>query len=113
MTTIRSIILLTALQEARELSKSHELEILKRDVEQLQSLKEQLKEANKRIREYEYRDFDFERAKRDAEILQREKDTVLLKLKRHEQEAERTQRVFKEHIAELEARTTEEPFNMR
>lgn len=93
------------LQEARELSKTHELEILQRDVEQLHSLKDQLKEANKRNREYEYRDFEFDRTKRELEILQREKDTLGMKLQRREQEADRSQRAFKDRIAELEARS--------
>ncbi|QIW99698.1 hypothetical protein AMS68_005216 [Peltaster fructicola] len=100
--------------EAREVDKIHELEILQRDLEQLQSLREQLKEANKRIREYEYRDFEFERSKRDAEILKREKDTMMMKLQRQEQDAERSHRAMKEHIAELEARSPSiESFGVR
>jgi hypothetical protein len=47
--------------EAREWHKSHELELLQRDVSQLQEVQEQLREAGQRICEYECREFEFER----------------------------------------------------
>lgn len=89
--------------EARELSKSHELELLQRDMNQLQDVQEQLREASRRMREYEYREFEFERAKREAEILQNEKETLQIKMARREQDAERMKRAYASRIAELEA----------
>ena len=71
--------------EARELSKSHELELLQRDMDQLQDVQEQLREASRRMREYEYREFEFERAKKETEILQNEKETLQIKMARREQ----------------------------
>lgn len=89
--------------EARELSKSHELELLQRDMDQLQDVQEQLREASRRMREYEYREFEFERAKREAEILQNEKETLQMKMARREQDAERMKRAYASRISELEA----------
>lgn len=90
--------------EARELNKSHELELLKRDMGQLQDVQEQLREAGQRMREYEYREFEFERAKRETEILQNEKQTLQMKLSRREQDSERLKHAYTSRIAELEAR---------
>ena len=89
--------------EARELSKSHELELLQRDMNQLQDVQEQLREASRRMREYEYREFEFERAKREAEILQSEKETLQIQMARRGQDAERTKRAYANRVAELEA----------
>ncbi|KAK4494729.1 hypothetical protein PRZ48_014085 [Zasmidium cellare] len=89
--------------EARELNKSHEVEMMKRDMEQLQKLQARLKEAQTRLREYEYREFDFEQAKREQELLQSEKETLLMRLQRQEQDRDRTKKMFTERIAELEA----------
>lgn len=89
--------------EARELSKTHQLEIIKRDLEQMRQLQSQLQDAQHRLGEYEYRDFEFERAKREAEILEHEKGTLQMRLQRHEQERERTKRAHLEKVAELEA----------
>lgn len=89
--------------EARELNKSHEVEMMKRDMEQLQKLQARLKEAQTRIREYEYREFDFEQAKREQELLQSEKETLQMRLQRQEQDRERTKRMYANRIAELEA----------
>ena len=90
--------------EARELNKSHELELLQRDMGQLQTVQAQLHEAGQRMREYEYREFEFERAKRETEILQNEKKTLQLKLNRREQDSERLKHALTSRIAELEAR---------
>ncbi|KAF2162615.1 hypothetical protein M409DRAFT_58036 [Zasmidium cellare ATCC 36951] len=89
--------------EARELNKSHEVEMMKRDMEQLQKLQARLKEAQTRLREYEYREFDFEQAKREQELLQSEKETLLMRLQRQEQDRDRTKKMFTDRIAELEA----------
>ena len=56
------------------------------------------------MREYEYREFEFERAKRETEILQNEKKTLQLKLNRREQDSERLKHALTSRIAELEAR---------
>jgi hypothetical protein len=90
--------------EARELNKSHELELLQRDMSQLQDVQEQLREAGQRIREYEYREFEFERAKRETEILQNEKQTLQMKLSGREQDSDRLKHAYNSRIAELEAR---------
>lgn len=89
--------------EARESNKKHELEILQRDVEQLQRLQARLTEAQRKVREYELREFDYDHARRELEIVQSEKDTLQLRLHRHEQERERMQRAYSERIAEIEA----------
>lgn len=89
--------------EARELNKSHELELLQRDMGQLQDVQEQLRDANRRMREYEYQEFEFERAKREAEILQNEKETLQMKLTRREQDSERLKHAYTSRIAELES----------
>lgn len=89
--------------EARELGKSHQLEMMNRDVEQLQKLQKQLTEAQRKVREFEYREFDFDQAKREMEILQSEKETMQMRLQRHEHERERTKRVYADRLAELEA----------
>jgi hypothetical protein len=90
--------------EARELNKSHELELLQRDMTQLQDVQEQLRDASQRIREYEYREFEFERAKRETEILRSEKQTLQMKLSDSEQDSDRLKHSYTNRIAELEAR---------
>jgi hypothetical protein len=90
--------------EARELNKSHELELLQRDMSQLQNVQEQLREAGQRMREYEFREFEFERAKRETEILQNEKQTLQMRLSGREQDAERLKHAYTSRITELEAR---------
>jgi hypothetical protein len=86
------------------LNKSHELELLQRDMSQLQNVQEQLREAGQRMREYEFREFEFERAKRETEILQNEKQTLQMRLSGREQDAERLKHAYTSRIAELEAR---------
>lgn len=76
---------------------------MQRNLDQLRTLQDQLKDATKRLREYEYRDFEFDRAKREADISQKEKETLQMKLQRREQEADRAKRAFSDRIAELEA----------
>lgn len=95
--------------EARELNKSHELELLQRDMAQLQNVQEQLREAGRRMREYEYREFEFERAKREAEILQNEKETLQMKLTRRQQDSERLKHAYTNRIAELESQIDSVP----
>nr|POF16311.1 tuberous sclerosis 1 protein like [Quercus suber] len=89
--------------EARELNKSHQIEIIKRDLGQMRKIQSQLQDAQQRLGEYEYRDFEFERAKRESEILQHEKETLQIRIRGHEQERERTKRAHSEKVAELEA----------
>ncbi|KAM0715910.1 hypothetical protein Q7P37_008424 [Cladosporium fusiforme] len=95
--------------EARELNKSHELELLQRDMGKLQHAQEQLRDANRRMREYEYQEFEFERAKRETEILQNEKQTLQMKLTRREQDSERLKHALTSRIAELEAQMDSSP----
>ncbi|EME40958.1 hypothetical protein DOTSEDRAFT_74497 [Dothistroma septosporum NZE10] len=89
--------------EACEVNKSHQLEVMKRDLEQLHKLQKQLTEAQRKVREYEYREFDFDQAKREMEILQSEKETMQMRLQRHDHERERTKRVYADRLSELEA----------
>lgn len=90
--------------EARELNKSHELDLLHKDMSQLQDVQAQLREASQRLREYEFKEFEFERAKRDIEILQNEKHTLQMKLSGRDQDSERLKNAYTSRIAELEAR---------
>ena len=103
-TEVKQIRELLVACEARELNKSHELELLQRDMSQLQDVQEQLRDAGQRMREYEYREFEFERAKRETEILQNEKQTLQMKLSGREQDSERLKHAYTSRIAELEAR---------
>ena len=89
--------------EARELTKSHELQLAKRDLEKLQETQTQLQEAKRRLREYEYRDFEFEHTVREKDILENEKQLLQLKIQRYEDDRERTKHAFSERLAELEA----------
>nr|OQO28229.1 hypothetical protein B0A51_07292 [Rachicladosporium sp. CCFEE 5018] len=90
--------------EARELSKSHELELIQRDVAELKSVQQQLREATRRLREYEYQEFEHQRGKREIEILQNEKDTLEMQLTRRVTEFDRMKRAYTDRIAELDAR---------
>jgi hypothetical protein len=103
-TEVKQIRELLVACEAREWHKSHELELLQRDVSQLQEVQEQLREAGQRICEYECREFEFERAKRETEILQNEKQTMQTKLSRRDQDSERLKHAYTSRTAELEAR---------
>lgn len=103
-TEVKQIRELLVACEARELNKSHELELLQRDMSQFQDVQEQLREASQRMREYEFREFEFERAKREIEILQNEKHTLQMKLSGREQDSDRLKHAYTSRIAELEAR---------
>lgn len=89
--------------ESRELSQTHQLEIMKRDMESFERLNTDLLEAQRKIRLFQFREFDFEQAKRDVELLNGEKDTLILRLQRHEQDRERMRKVHAERVAEFEA----------
>ena len=88
--------------EARELNKSHQLEMARREVDDRHKLESQLQDSQRRIREYEYREFDFDQAKREQEILQSETETLQMKMHRLEQDRERMRRVYTDRVAELE-----------
>lgn len=89
--------------EARELNKSHKLEIVQRDVALLEETRENLHQAQRKLREFEYKEFEFEQNKRDQEILQSEKETLEMKLRSREQELERRKKAFADKTAELES----------
>lgn len=89
--------------EARELQTAHELEIVKRNLGQLKNLETQLDEARRKIREYEYREWDFDQAKREHEILQSEKETLQMRIRRQEQDFQRTKQMYSERLVEMEA----------
>lgn len=88
--------------EARDLNKSHELQLVKRELEKLQETQTELHEMKRRVREYEYKDFEFEHTLREREILENEKQLLQMKLQRYEDERERTKRAFAERLADLE-----------
>lgn len=88
--------------EARELNKSHQLELAQRDLEEVQKLKPQLKHAQRRIHEYEYHAFEYESASRLKEIAERENKALQAALQRHEDDHERLKRAYSAKITELE-----------
>lgn len=77
---------LLSASEARELNKSHQLELMERDLESLADVQRQLKEARHKIREFEYREFEMGQAQREAELLLSENVTLQTKLQRLEQD---------------------------
>lgn len=89
--------------EARELRTSHDLEMAKRDLEHVKQLEQQLDEARHKVKKLEYREWDFEQGKRDQEFLVSEKETLQMRVRRQEQDLERTKRMYSDRIAELEA----------
>jgi hypothetical protein len=89
--------------EARELRTSHDLEIAKRHLEQLAKLEAQLGDARNKLKQYEYREWDFDQAKREQEMLQNEKETLSMRIRRQEQDLDRTKRMYSDRITELEA----------
>lgn len=99
--------------EARELRTSHDLEIAKRDVEQLKRLQEQLEEAKQKVRQSQYREWDYDQAKREQELLQSEKETLQMRMRRQEQDLERTKRMYSDRIVELEAQIGDSGFQTR
>ncbi|KAK6385305.1 hypothetical protein LTR65_009231 [Meristemomyces frigidus] len=89
--------------EERELKKTHQLELVKRDLEKMQDLQRELKDAQQRLRAYEYREFEMDRATRENEILQHEKDALQMRVQRHQQDHDRSRRAYSDKLAELEA----------
>lgn len=78
--------------EARELNKSHQLELAQRDLDELSSIKDQLQHALRRLHEYEYREFDFETAIRERDILKGENETLHTRLQRNDDQSEPSRR---------------------
>lgn len=89
--------------ESRELNKTQQLELVKRDLECMEELQRRLDAAERKIREYEYREFEMQQAKREMEILYHEKETLQMRVKRHQHDAERARRAYADKISELEA----------
>lgn len=90
--------------EARELNKSHQLELAQRDLEQLQKTQAQLQHSQKKVRDYEYREFEFDSTKRQKEILQRENEDLQSRLQQQEGDRERLRQAYANKISELENR---------
>ncbi|TKA77432.1 hypothetical protein B0A55_04827 [Friedmanniomyces simplex] len=88
--------------EHRELQKSHHLELVKRQLENMEDVQKKLEGAQRKLREYEYREFEMEGAKREMEVLVHEKESLLLRVQRQQHEHERCRRGFAERVAELE-----------
>ena len=89
--------------EARELNKSHQLELAQRDVEEMKKVQAELQDARHRIHEYEYREFEFETATRERDILKNETDGLRMRMQRHEDDRERIRHAYSKRVAELES----------
>lgn len=81
---------LLSASEARELNKSHQLELMERNMESMTDLQKQLKEARQKIREFEYREFEMMQAQKEAEFLQSENGALQGKLDRLEHDREQS-----------------------
>ena len=90
--------------EARELNKSHQLELAQRDLEQFEKVRAQLHHAQRKVHEYEYREFEYDSTKRQKEILQRENDDLQSRLQQQEGDRERLRSAYANKVNELEAR---------
>lgn len=90
--------------EARELNKSHQLELAQRDLEQYEKVKAQLHHAQRKVHEYEYREFEYDSTKRQKEILQRENDDLQSRLQQQEGDRDRLRSAYANKVNELEAR---------
>ncbi|KAK3714956.1 hypothetical protein LTR37_007446 [Vermiconidia calcicola] len=88
--------------EARDLNKSHQLELAHRELEQLQKLQSQLQHAKRRLHEYEYREFEFDNATRQYEIAQGETERMQVTAERHEQEYACLRQAYASKVTELE-----------
>lgn len=89
--------------EARETNKTHQIEMMRRDLDQMHRLQRDLQEAKRRLSEYEYREFELDTGQRELEIVQHERDALMMRVKRHDTENERLRRAYDDKIAELEA----------
>ncbi|KAK4905505.1 hypothetical protein LTR49_025211 [Elasticomyces elasticus] len=88
--------------EQRELSKSHQLEIAKRQFEAMDHIRKQLEEAQRKLRDYGYREFDMEHTKREMGVLLHQKKSLQMRVQRHQHELEDTHHAHAEKVAELE-----------
>lgn len=88
--------------EARELNKSHELRLAQQDLDKLQKMQTQLKQAHRKVNEYQYREFEFDKTKRENDIMKRESEELQMRLQRLEQEHARVRQAYTSKIAELE-----------
>lgn len=79
---------LLSASEARELNKSHQMEIMQRDIDSMEDLQRQLKDARQKIREFEYREFEMMQTQREAEFLLSENAGLQTKVQRLEEERE-------------------------
>jgi predicted nuclease with TOPRIM domain len=89
--------------ESRELEQTHRLEIMKRDMESWEKLNNDLQAAHRKARELEHKEFEFETAKREIELLNSEKQNLQMRLRRHEEERDRMRKIHADRVAELEA----------
>ena len=90
--------------EARELNKSHELELAQRDLQDFQKVQAQLQYAQRKAHEYEYREFEYESTKRQKEILQKENEDLQARLQQQEGDRERLRKAYANKVTELESR---------
>lgn len=97
---------LLSASEARELNKSHQLEIMQRDIDSMADLQRQLKEARQKIREFEYREFEMVQTQREAEFLLSENSTLQNKVQRLEDDQEHN-----DHLTEPSVRSGRRPMS--
>ncbi|KAK3678103.1 hypothetical protein LTR78_002198 [Recurvomyces mirabilis] len=89
--------------EAREANSKDRLAIAKRDLQDMEDVQQKLDSAEDKVREYEYREFEMDRAKHELDIVLSEKDTLQMRVKRHQHELERAKQAHAEKVAELQA----------
>lgn len=89
--------------EARELNKSHQLELVQQDLEKLQDVQTELRRAQRKLHEYEYKDFEYQTASRQRDIFRDEKEDLQMRIQQHEQIRERMRQAYAGKVSELEA----------
>ncbi len=99
--------------EARELNKSHQLELAQRDLTNLKDVKDHLAQTRRQVREFEYREFDYETASRERDILRDEKEMLLTKMERNNEHRERMRKSYATRIADLETQIEDQPPSTR
>ncbi|KAK5165477.1 uncharacterized protein LTR77_009006 [Saxophila tyrrhenica] len=88
--------------EARELKKSHQLQIAEQELEKLQKIQEQVTTARQELRVYKFREAEYAITKRQNEMLQGEHEKTQEQVRRLEQDQARLRHAFATKVADLE-----------
>ena len=88
--------------EARELKKSHQLQLVQQDLEDMLKLQSQLKQAQRKLNEYQAREFDFDKTKRENDLIHNENASLRYRVARFEQEHAQLRTAFATKVNELE-----------